>query len=375
MENIRFSENITALRKSKKVTQEQLANFCGVTKASVSKWETKQSMPDVFLLPRLASFFGVTVDELIGYEAYLAKEQIQKIYEELSADFATKEFEAVMAKCREYVKEYYTCYDFLEKIVLLWMNHDILAGEKKADILLEAKGLCEHILEGSRDIRLCNDVIFLKAIIDLQLGNPSAVIEALEDTNDPCRLSVQGEDILLRAYLYAGMTEKADEFSQMTMYYHLVALISAAGKFLMVHKDNLEKCEETLRRIEGVIKIYNLEEVNFNAVVLFEYYMAVLYCTYNAKEKAFHCFKKYVDLTMEYLRTGENYLNCDDYFERLDIWSEKNVLGGKLPRSKKIIYDNLISSFEASEFAILKDEDYFIALLKYVKQEGELFNI
>lgn len=40
MEHIHFSENIMILRKKKKVTQEQLADFCGVTKASVSKWET-----------------------------------------------------------------------------------------------------------------------------------------------------------------------------------------------------------------------------------------------------------------------------------------------------------------------------------------------
>lgn len=370
MENIHFSENIAALRKSKKITQEQLADFCGVTKASVSKWETGQSMPDIMLLPRLAGYFGVTIDELIGYKACLAKEQIQKIYEDLATDFATKEFDEVMVKCREYVKEYYSCYEFLEKIILLWMNHDMLAGEKRSDMLQEAKMLCEHILEGSRDIRLCNDIIFLKAIIDLQLGNPTAVIEALEETNDPRRLSVQGEDILLSAYLHAGMTKKADDFSQMIMYYHLVALIGAAGKFLMVHKDEPEKCEETLRRVEGVIKIYNLEEVNFNAVVLFEYYMAVLYCMYGEKDKAFRCFKKYVDLTVNYLKAEDNYLRCDDYFDRLDIWGEKNVLGGKLPMSKKIVYEKLLLSFDASEFEPLKTREEFVALRKNIELTG-----
>jgi len=33
----------------------------------VSCWENKQSTPDILLLPQLASFFGVTVDELMGY--------------------------------------------------------------------------------------------------------------------------------------------------------------------------------------------------------------------------------------------------------------------------------------------------------------------
>ena len=40
MEGLRFSENITRLRRERKITQEELALFIGVTKASVSKWET-----------------------------------------------------------------------------------------------------------------------------------------------------------------------------------------------------------------------------------------------------------------------------------------------------------------------------------------------
>lgn len=40
MSSFRFSDNIIKFRHKKKITQEQLADFIGVTKASVSKWET-----------------------------------------------------------------------------------------------------------------------------------------------------------------------------------------------------------------------------------------------------------------------------------------------------------------------------------------------
>lgn len=56
MEELSLSKNVANLRKEKGVTQEILAEFIGVTKASVSKWETGQSMPDVLILPKLASF-------------------------------------------------------------------------------------------------------------------------------------------------------------------------------------------------------------------------------------------------------------------------------------------------------------------------------
>ena len=71
MNALNLVENIIRLRHDKKITQEQLADFVGVTKASVSKWETKQSMPDILLLPRLASFFDVTIDELFTKKEWI----------------------------------------------------------------------------------------------------------------------------------------------------------------------------------------------------------------------------------------------------------------------------------------------------------------
>ncbi len=62
-----------------------LADHIGVTKASVSKWERGQSLPDAPVLAELASFFGVTLDELVsGYEPQLGREQIRRIYRELA---------------------------------------------------------------------------------------------------------------------------------------------------------------------------------------------------------------------------------------------------------------------------------------------------
>uniref|UniRef100_UPI0025A251C2 hypothetical protein n=1 Tax=Klebsiella pneumoniae TaxID=573 RepID=UPI0025A251C2 len=71
------------------------------------------TLPDILLLPRLASFFGVSIDKLMGYEMNLTMEQIHRVYEELAADFATKEFDVAMTRCREYIKQYYSCYEFL----------------------------------------------------------------------------------------------------------------------------------------------------------------------------------------------------------------------------------------------------------------------
>lgn len=54
------------LRKLKGVSQQSLADYLGVSFQSVSKWETGVAMPDITLLPSLAEYFDVTVDELLG---------------------------------------------------------------------------------------------------------------------------------------------------------------------------------------------------------------------------------------------------------------------------------------------------------------------
>ena len=64
-----IGENIKALRLARGTTQEQLAEAMGVSCQSVSRWETCACYPDVELLPALASYFGVTLDALMGLEA------------------------------------------------------------------------------------------------------------------------------------------------------------------------------------------------------------------------------------------------------------------------------------------------------------------
>ncbi|MDR0936370.1 MAG: helix-turn-helix transcriptional regulator, partial [Oscillospiraceae bacterium] len=63
---IHISEHIKRLRHSRELTQEKLADILGVSSQSVSKWECGDNFPDITLLPAIANFFEVTVDDLLG---------------------------------------------------------------------------------------------------------------------------------------------------------------------------------------------------------------------------------------------------------------------------------------------------------------------
>ena len=59
--------NIREFRRRNKITQETVADALGVTSQAVSRWEAGGSYPDMNLIPSIANFFGVTIDELFGY--------------------------------------------------------------------------------------------------------------------------------------------------------------------------------------------------------------------------------------------------------------------------------------------------------------------
>lgn len=58
---------IKLLRTNKQITQEQLADVLNISGQAVSKWESDTSSPDISMLPSLADYFGITIDELLGH--------------------------------------------------------------------------------------------------------------------------------------------------------------------------------------------------------------------------------------------------------------------------------------------------------------------
>jgi len=78
--SMHLSETIKALRKVQNISQEKLATFLGVSYQAVSKWETGNSYPDISLLPKIARFFGVTVDELLQVDV-IDEEALYQAYE------------------------------------------------------------------------------------------------------------------------------------------------------------------------------------------------------------------------------------------------------------------------------------------------------
>lgn len=370
MYHLNISDNIANLRHQKKVTQEQLAEFIGVTKAAVSKWETGQNTPDITILPQLAAFFNVTIDELIGYSPQLSKEQIQNLYQKFAAEFATCPFDEVMEKTQTYVKRYYSCYPFLFQICVLWLNHYMIADseKKQIEILYSISKLCDHIKENCQNIGTYNDTISLQAIVFLQLRQAQEVIDILEENIKPSPLFYQSVPILIQAYLMLGNTKKAESFAQINMYYNILSLINNAVQYLSIHTENLSICEETISRIEQVIDAYHLFQLHPNNMALFEYQAALCYALHNEKKKALKHANNYILCLSELFASDSIFLHGDNYFTSLNEWIDKLDSGGNAPRSRTLVLKEIQQSFQHPAFAILEEEPDYQKLKRKLKE-------
>ncbi len=73
---------IRNLRKEKKVIQEALAEYLHISSQAVSKWETGASCPDIDMLPKLAIFFGTSLDHLLDFDQSQVDAAIEEIIKE-----------------------------------------------------------------------------------------------------------------------------------------------------------------------------------------------------------------------------------------------------------------------------------------------------
>ncbi len=74
-----FAKNIKELRESKKMTQQELGNALGYSDKSISKWEKGDVLPDVITLDLIASYFSLTVNDLISTNGTLSYGKGKKI--------------------------------------------------------------------------------------------------------------------------------------------------------------------------------------------------------------------------------------------------------------------------------------------------------
>ncbi len=357
MKEINIAKVLVTKRREKGITQDELANYIGVSKASVSKWETGQSYPDIAFLPQLASYFNISVDELIDYKPQMTKEDIRKLYRSLSDDFTSKPFDSVMEACRAIIKKYYSCFPLLLQMGTLMINHlELLQdSQKSASVTEEARLLFARIREECDDVSITRQALYMEALCSLASGDPNTALELLDGSVVP---ALPPESLLASAYQMTGRPEEAKSVLQGGIFQNIVVLFNFFPAYLMLCADDPSTFEEVLRRSLVVAETFDMRHLHPGVLVGLYISAAQGYITQKNHDKALDMLQKYTEIVK-----SDIYPLClhgDAFFSLLDDWLDKLDLGTALPRDEKTIRKSMFDVIVNNPvFSVLSDEQRF----------------
>jgi len=366
VKELNIGKCIIKKRKEKGITQEQLADYIGVSKASVSKWESGLSFPDILLLPELATYFNISLDELLGYSPQLTKEDIKKLYNKLSHEFAIKPFDEVINQCKELIKKYYSCFPFLLSMIQLLLNYSILEKDEviRKEILKQCILLSRRIKEESDSISDIKNANTMEALAEMTLGNSEEVIRLLDNQLIP----YSGEDvILINAYQMRGETLKAKEVNQIRLYNKVINVLTILNSYLYLNMMEPVLFEKVYSQGIQIIDSFQLNEIFTNDIFGIHIIAAQGYLIQEKKEKAIGALKEYVK-TVCNIKFPLSFKG-NEYFTKVGKWFEdNNCIGGNTPVDEITIKKNLVSAVvENPAFKLLEDDERYILLVKKLK--------
>lgn len=124
-----LAENIRKYRKSRSLTQEQLAEVLGVTAGAVYKWEAKLSIPELELIVQMADFFDISVDVLLGYA--VKDNRLEATAKRLQEYRRNKEWSG-LAEAEKALKKYPHSFPVVRASESLYRAYGIETGNKDA---------------------------------------------------------------------------------------------------------------------------------------------------------------------------------------------------------------------------------------------------
>jgi transcriptional regulator with XRE-family HTH domain len=332
---------ITEKRKEKKITQQDLADFIGVSKASVSKWETGQTYPDITLLPLIAAYFDISIDFLMGYESQLSKEEIARIYQSLKRSLEVQPAAEVQKTIASFIRRYYSCYPFIIQMGLFIMNHyDRLPGENNAakvtTYMTKAKELFVHVRTNAQDPELISEAFKLEAYSLLILQDADGVLAILGEFV-PTALPV--ESLISGAFQLKGEPEKADRTLQSALFQYITMMMSLFSIYLMLLVTKPAKYQETVSRARQFAQVFDLRQLH--PVVLLNFLLAAAVGDAQMEnEKA--CLEIVTEFTeileTTTLATG---FHGDAYFDQVEEWFATLEIGNQMPRDTQLMKSDL----------------------------------
>ncbi|MDR0905873.1 MAG: helix-turn-helix domain-containing protein [Oscillospiraceae bacterium] len=218
---IYLSETLRAMRRERDLTQEELADILCVSPQAVSRWETGATYPDIALLPALAEFYEITVDELLGSGKAKRQAKLAEYASRFDDALNKGDVYGAIDLSRAAVKDFPNDYKMLNNLMYVLF----LSGDETGNIAdwreniekykAEIDALGERILRHCTDDLLRNEVKLRLAFHYIETGRKPQALELLKTVpsdKDATReyieyYALEGEErlALIRRILLSGL--------------------------------------------------------------------------------------------------------------------------------------------------------------------------
>lgn len=127
---MKMNDIIKQKRLEKGFTQEQVANYLGVTTPAVSKWEKGTTYPDIVLLPSLARILDTDLNTLLSFKENLSHKEVASFLNEVTETVEKEGFDAGYLLAMGKIKEFPNCDLLIGNVAMLLVGFLNFLGEK-----------------------------------------------------------------------------------------------------------------------------------------------------------------------------------------------------------------------------------------------------
>jgi len=159
-----IGSTIKKLRRERDMTQEQLAEYLGITANAVSQWECDKTAPDISQLPSLAGLFETTIDTLLEYDAASKKEDAEYFFRMVREVLPNDAMAERLRLGKEYIAKYPKNYAIAHEMCWIIYYSDKETRQENMPLL---RTLCERIMSE------CTEQTYREKAVELMctLGN------------------------------------------------------------------------------------------------------------------------------------------------------------------------------------------------------------
>lgn len=359
MERLQIGEVIYKMRKERGITQEQLANFIGVSTAAVSKWEGGASYPDITLLPELATFFNITIDKLLNYNIELSETSVMEYYSECEKAFSSGSIDNASLISKEYISKYPGSYLLKLRIGYLFFIYSWKAAqaEESKNMMAYSIKLFEDVANNCADADLVEVSLFQLGALYNEFKEYDKAVEVL---NKIKRSQCDPNDILSSIYIQQDKLKEARILLQGKLYknIHEISLVCMGLANSYDKEKDFQSCEKYYKLAIGIKKVLSPGGDKVLALNNEYYHLGEMYLKYNKIEEALRAFR----CMLEYMRYND--INKLPNIE--EVWCFNELKRNK-QRLTMNLYENYHKMFEQPIFDSIRNDKEFINIIEEIK--------